>query len=266
MMYLGSLGRLIEIQCPTSLQDSRSGGFAFSTTLEGNVKAQVLPGGRRVWDVGLGQLTTPQDLQSLEQFSHGVWGPGPFVFVSADAPVTNMLTPGAASCDPVAGMRSTDRPDGPLFTPDGWAARSIRSTDTSQVLWFGEKHTPVFEGQPVTASAYVLGDNARVRIYWYDAAGSQLSTSTSSVSATASGVVRSWVTATPPVGAVSCRVRGVSTVQGAWPAITWTDQLMPRSSGQGCDRAVVHSVTKEVVRATDTQQFYSAGFTVTEVG
>lgn len=265
-MYLGTLGRLIEIKCPTRLQSSRSGGFAFSTTLEGKVKAQALPGGRRVWDVELGQLTTPDDLQILDQFASGIWGPGPFVFVAADAPVTNMLTPGAASCDPVAGMRSTDRPDGPLLTPDGWAARSIRSTDTSQVLWFGEQYTPVFEGQPVTASAYVLGDNARVRIYWYDASGSQLSTSTSSVAATASEVVRSHVTAVPPEGAVSCRVRGVSTVQGAWPAITWTDQLMPRSSGHGCLRAVVHSVTKDVVRATEAQQFYSAGFTVTEVG
>lgn len=265
-MYLGTYGRLIEVKCPTQLQESRSGGFAFSTTLEGKVKAQALPGGRRVWDVELGQLTTPQDLQVLEQFSHGMWGAGPFVFVPADAPVTNLLTPAAASCDPVAGMRSTDHPDGPLLTPDGWAARSIRSTDTSQVLWFGEEYTPVLPGRTVTASAYVLGDNARVRIYWYDASGSQLSTSTSSVSATASGVVRSWVTATPPVGAVSCRVRGVSTAQGAWPAITWTDHLMPRSSGQGCLRAVVHSTGKEVVRATGAQQFYSAGFVVTEVG
>lgn len=266
MMFLGSLGQLIEIKCPTSLQDSRSGGFAFSTTLEGNVKAQVLPGGRRTWDVGLGQLTKPDDLQNLEQFSHGVWGVGPFVFVSADAPVTNLLTPAAAESDPTAGMQSSASVDGPLLTPDGWAARSTRSNDTSHPLWFGTEFTPVVPGQRVTGAAYVLGAGARVRLHWYDHSGGSLGTHTSSVAASDSEVVRSYITARPPEGAVSCRLRAVDAVQAAWPTVTWTDDLKPRSPGNGCNRAVVHSVSKNVERATDAQQFYSAGFTVTEVG
>ena len=262
-MYLGTLGRLIEIKCPTSLQDSRSGGFTFATTLEGKVKAQALPGGRRVWDVELGQLTTPDDLQRLEQFAQGAWGAGPFVFVPADAPVTNVLPPRVASLDPAV-LSAATAPDGPLLTPEGWAARSVSRTQT--IGYFGTAHSPVVSGQPVTGAAYVLGADGGVRLYWYDRDGAQISWNTSPVRSTASEVVRSHVTALPPEGAVSCRLSFVFGAQAAWPTITWTDRLMPVSPGHGCDRAVVHGVSKDVVRATETQQLYSAGFTVTEVG
>lgn len=265
-MYLGSLGRLIEIKCPTSLQSSRSGGFAFATTLEGNVKAQALPGGCRTWDVELGRLTTPQDLQALEQFVNGAWGSGPCVFVPADATVTNVLPPAIADCDPVAGMSSNNAPDGPLLTPDGWAARSVRNNVPSSDLWFGADFIPLVGGTPVTAGAYLLGDGAYLSLRWYDASGGSLGSRNSAVVASANTVVRSWVTGTPPDGAVSFRLRAVNAVQGAWPTATFTDKLMPPSPGHGCLRAVVHGMSKDVVRATDTQQFYSTGFTVTEVG
>lgn len=265
-MYLGTLGRLIEIKCPTSLQSSRSGGFSFSTTLEGKVKAQALPGGRRVWDVELGQLTTPADLQTLEQFVAGAWGPGPFVFVPTDALVTNVLSPGVASCDPAAGMGSNTSPDGPMLTPDGWAARTVRVNSTNNILWFGDQYFPVIPGAPMTFAAYLLGPDAAARVYWYDENLNQLTFHTSDVTATSGSVVRSWRTVTPPEGAVSFRVRAVNAFQGAWPSVTWTDKLMPPSPGHGCLQAVVHGGSKGVVRATGTQQFYSTGFTVTEVG
>ena len=267
-MYLGTLGRLIEIKCPTALQSSRSGGFAFSTTLEGKVKAQVLPGGRRVWDVGLGQLTTPQDLRVLEQFTSGAWGSGPFVFVPADAPVTNLLTPQAADCDPAVGMLVANRPDGPMLTPDGWAARSIRHETSQGTIQFGTvgRGAPVIPGQPVTAAAYVRGGGARVQLIWLNTQGAIVGSAQSTVRATLNEVVRSHVTRTPPEDAVACRVQAVSCVQATWPTLTWTDLLLGHSPGHGCEAAVVHGVSKDVVHATDTQQFYSAGFTVTEVG
>ena len=267
-MYLGTLGRLIEVKCPTSLQESRSGGFAFSATLEGKVKAQVLPGGRRVWDVELGQLTTPQDLQVLEQFSHGMWGAGPFVFVSADAPVTNVLHPAAVRVDASAGLLSSNRVDGPLLTPDGWAARSLGHTSGQGTLQFGVSQgvAPVVPGESVTVAAYVLGADARVRLVWVDAAGAIAGSADSSVRATSTEVVRSHITRTAPSNAVGVRVQAASAVQAAWPTVTWTNTLMPVSPGRGCNQAVVHGVSHDVVRATEAQQFYSTGFTVTEVG
>lgn len=267
-MYLGTLGRMIKIKCPTALRDSRSGGFAFSTTLEGKVKAQVLPGDRRVWDVELGQLTKPEDLRVLEQFTRGTWGPGPFMFVPTDALVTNMLTPQAADCDPEAGLLAVNASDGPMLTPDGWAARSIRRREGQGTIQFGTvgSGVPVLPGQSVTAAAYVRGDSARVQLLWLDDQGKILGTMLSQVRGTTTDVIRSHVTGLPPTGAISCRVQVMNGVQATWPTVTWTDSLVGHSPGQGCQTAVVHDASKDVTRATDKQQFYSAGFTVTEVG
>lgn len=264
-VYLGSLGRLVKLPYVGSQQVQAEERYNFSSTLEGKRKAQVKPKGPRTWDLSADHYR-PNEHSLLSQFANGAWGNGPFVFVSADAPVSNMLTPAAASCDPALVNGATNSAGGPMLTPDGWAGRSYMNSDPAKLLWFGTGHTPVIPGMRVTVSAYLLGNGAAVRIYFYDATGVSLPSSTSTVSATAGTVVRSHVTREPPPGAVSCRVLAVNAIQGTRPAITWTPTLLDWADGQGCEKAVVHGVTRDQVLAVAGNTYSNLSFTVSEVG
>ncbi|WP_372699425.1 hypothetical protein [Arthrobacter sp. JSM 101049] len=270
-IYLGQLGRLVELKCPAQQQVAAEDRFSFQTTLEGRVKAQVRPVGRRTWQVGTSDATTPAQQGAIMSFLNGEWGPGPFVFVSADAPVTNMLSPDAASCAPgafTAGPGTAVGEAGPLLTPDGWAGRSY-SNNGAGAIFHGSEQVPVIPGSKATASAYVLGAGAFVRIAWYDAAGNGLGTASSTITATAGTVVQSWITATAPAGAASAFVCSVNATASALPALTWTDTLFPRSDGQGCPKAVVHGASRNLVLASREARggrYSNISFTVQEVG
>lgn len=160
MIYLGTLGRMIGIKCPASQQVQAVDRYTFNTTLEGRAKAQVQPTGRRVWDMSTSAATTPAQLSTLMQFAQGAWGPGPFVFVSADAPNANLLTPAASMCDPATSLFTQG---GPAELPDGtWSARSLLGDGVANVL-FGNVASPVLPGQPVSIGAWVQGSSARAR-------------------------------------------------------------------------------------------------------
>lgn len=266
-VYLGRLGRMIELWSTPSSQVEAEDPYSFQVTVEGNRRAQRKATGRRTWSVSA-EYSTPADVGVLSDFATGAWGPGPWVFIPADAPNANLLTPQAASCDPSAGWRVSNSAGGPLLTPDGWAPRSVQNNDITEVLWFGDEYVPVLPGRPVTVSAYVRGAGAAVRIYWYDEAGANVTSSTSTVTATAGSVVRSWVTATPPAGAVSLRVRAVNAAVGTRPSVTWGDVLHPWADGRGCLKAVVHAASSDSFLAGEGagRQFSSLSYTVTEVG
>src|SRR5690606_6650624 len=153
-----------------SQSGSPAGRYSLDTTLEGRVIAQARPVGRRVWDLQTSDATSPEGHSQLSMFAMGAWGPGPFMFVSADAPVTNMLTPGASTCmdDPVV-LPSIISKAGAVMLADGsWAASSYLNTDPVQNMWFGARDTHVIEGQAVTASAYVQGAGSRVYVGFWD--------------------------------------------------------------------------------------------------
>lgn len=265
-VYLGQIGRMIELWSTPSAQVQTDDRYTFLTTVEGKRRAQRRPVGRREWSVNADYSTTAE-AAALSDFASGAWGPGPFVFVSAEAPVTNMLTPAAASCDPAAGMGSTNSEGGPMLTNDGWAPRSIRSGSGADI-WFGDERVPIIEGEPVTVSAYVEGSGAAVRVTWYTADGSTLGSDTSRVTATAATTVRSWITVSPPAGAAALRVRAANAVRGSRPSVTRGELLYPWADGRGCSQAVVTAVGRDVVLAGRglNRQFESVSYTVTEVG
>lgn len=266
MIYLGSLGRMIGIKCPASQNVQAEERHSFSTTLEGRRKAQVKPTGRRTWSLQTSDATTPSEHSLLSQFANGAWGHGPFVFVSADASVTNLLTPDAADCKPGEHLGAILSQGSPLWTPDGWAASSFMKSTAGRV-YLGKDMTPIIQGQPVTASAYVRGEGAGVSIHWYDSTGAVVTSSFSSVLAGATNVVRSWVTQMPPATAVSCRASvGPACVQVARPAITWSDKMLPYGDGQGCMKAVVSAMSRDQVLAVQGNTYSNIGFTVMEVG
>lgn len=272
MIYFGAKGRLIGVRCPAVQRVDDSERYQFTTTLEGKRKAQVLPGeDRRVWDLGLGNVTTPDQAAVLRDLASGAWGYGPFVFVPAEGPNTNMLSPGVASCDPVAGLSPVNEPGGPMLTDDGWAPRSIARVDPPGYVHFGGDGitgaSPVLPKQTVTASAYVEGEGAATQVAWWDAEGRYLSADTSSVRAPAGlAVVRSWVTATAPAGAVFASVRAFNAVRAARPALSWSDRLLPFVDGRLAQKVVVDQVSSDLVYTLPGRTYQNLSFTVTEVG
>lgn len=268
-VYLGIPGRLVALKCPSDQGTPADDVFSFERTLEGRVKAQARRLSRRRWSVSVA-TATPSEVGALAAFASGEWGRGPFVWVSADAPVTNMLTPEQSLCDPstlyTAGVTAT----GPLnLGADGWAGRSFSNPTPATAFYFGQQSAPVMPGQQVTASAYVVGAGAQVRIRWVDANNSFISFSTSTADGVAGVARRVSVTAMPPAGAALAGVQAINATQGARPALTWTDALFEWSDGQGCPKAVIHGLDRSLVLALRTPgygRYADAGFTITEVG
>lgn len=265
MIYLGTLGRMIGIKCPSSQSVEHEERYSFQTTLEGRRKAQARPRGPRTWSLQTSDATTPEQAATLMQFAYGAWGPGPFVFVSADAPHTNMLTPSVSMCEPSENYEPNVTPGGPMATPEGMAGRSYLNNGSGLII-FGRDRSPVVQGVPVTGSAYVLGDKAYVRLNWYRADGSLLSQTNSPLRSELGIVQRMHVTGIPPVDAAGVIVSVVDGLQACKPALTWGGDVMPWSDGQGCARAVVSGLSRSQVLAAPGNTFSNVSFTVTEVG
>lgn len=270
--YLGMLGRLVPIYSNPTMDVSGDEAYAFTKTLEGRVKAQVRPVSRRSWELSA-RAASPTDVGTLNGFASGEWGMGPFVWVAPGAASVNLLTPEVARCGPQAVFSPTVSRAGPMsLGVDGWAGSSLTTSDPTATLWVGatKAPVPVIPGQPVTASAYMLGAGAKVRLHWYMGDGSLASqVVTSSGSGMAGTPQRLHVTAIPPAGAVSCTMSTTRALQIARPAITWTDKLFPWGDGQGCLNAVVSSIGSTVQAASlrDPGSNYSdMKFTITEVG
>lgn len=270
--YLGTLGRLVPIYSNPTMDVSSEGSYSFTTTLEGRVKAQLRPTSRRSWGLSA-RAASPTDVGTLSGFASGEWGTGPFVWVAPGAASVNLLTPEVARCGPQAVFSSTVSRTGPMsLGADGWAGSSLTTSDPNGTLWIGASKapTPVLPGQPVTASAYVIGAGAKLRLHWVAADGSAMSgTVISSGSGVAGAPRRLHATGMPPVGAVSCTASTTGAPQATRPAITWTDAMFPWGDGQGCLKAVVSAAgsTVEAASSRDPSRNYSdMKFTITEVG
>lgn len=273
MMYFGINGRLIGVKCPSVQRVDDGERYQFTTTLEGRRKAQVVPGARRrVWDLTLGDVTTPEQVSVLRGIASGAWGDGPFWFIPAEAPDTNLLEPGVASCDPAAGLASTNAPGGPMRTPDdGWLARSlVRSDAPAGLIHFGGSPgglTPAPKpGTAVTGAAFVEGVGASAQVAFWDAAGTFLSGVESFVRGTSGRAVRSYVTTTVPSGAVWVSVRAVDASRAAGPSLSWTDKIVEFSDGRGAAQVVVDQVSSGLVYTQPGRTYQNLSFTVTEVG
>lgn len=269
-VYLGTLGRLVELKCPADQATPADDVFTFTRTLEGRVKAQARPLSRRQWSVRAGKTSTPKEVGALAAFAAGEWGRGPFIWVSADAPVTNLLTPEQSLCDPSTLFSAGVTATGPLsLGVDGWAGRSFTNPAPVTPFYFGSEAAPVVPGQLVTASAWVVGAGSGVRVRWVDSAGVFISTSSSAGSGGAGVAKRVSVTAMPPANAAGAQVQATNASQAARPALTWTDTLFEWSDGQGCPKAVISGLDRQLVlalRDPNYGRYADASFTITEVG
>lgn len=266
--YLGKLGQLIPIYSNPSMGVSGIPARSFQTTLEGRVKAQVKPVGRRVWELSAA-YASPGELAALMGFVNGEWGNGPFVWVPPTAPAINLLAPGVASCGADAVMVPAVTVVGPLLCGDDWAGRSLANSAPASPMPFGPATIPIIPGKPVTGSAWVVGVGAKVRLDWKNAAGGTISSVASTGSGIAGTATRLSVTGTPPVGAVSCSLYGTATTQAARPAVTWTDHANEWGSGEGCAKAIVEAVDRTALTGSDLlsgRRDSNLSFTIREVG
>lgn len=276
MAYLGTLGRLVELRGINSQQVEAEDRYTFQATLEGRTKAQVRPVGRRKWELGTKDTTTPAQQGAIMAFVNGEWGNGPFVFVSADAPVMNMLSPLVAACDP-SEKWGVVTVGAPMLVEGAWTGRSYVANGSPNIF-FGTQvagaavpgeRVPVIPGGTVTGSVYVLGVGGYCRVAFYNSADVLISQVNSTVVGSAAAPVRSWVSAVVPAGAVSCRVLAIGATQAVRPAVTWTNTLFPWADGQGCPKAVLHGASRSLVMASHDLRggrYSNIGFTVTEVG
>lgn len=267
--FLGTLGRLIPIYSNPSMKVSGIPARSFQTTLEGRVKAQVRPVGRRVWSLSAA-YASPGELAALLDFANGVWGNGPFAWVPPTAPAINMLTPEVASCGPDAVRAAAVTAVGPLLLPDGsWAGRSLANSVPASWLMFGPSTVPVVPGTQVTASAYLVGAGSKAGVQFFNAAGSPITQFTSTASGVAGTATRLSVTATVPELAVACVVYGSSATQGASPALTWTPQVNEWGPGEGCSKAIVEAVDRTALTGSTLpsgRRDSNLSFTIREVG
>lgn len=270
-IYLGQLGRMIELKCPSSQQLAVEDATSFKSTLEGRRIAQVSPAaGRRSWQCQLSDASTPTQIAAVMSFINREWGPGPFVFVSADAPALNLLPPETASCDPALITNPAITEGGPmLLLGEDFAGRSYFNSTPSVNLSFTATSTPVIPGTKVTASAYLRGAGAQCFVSFWDEAGTFVQSFGSPADGVGGGTRRLSVTATVPAGAVRCAVYGVNATRGARPALTWTDTLMDWADGQGCPKVVIHGASRDLVMASRDPRggrYSNLSFTVSEVG
>lgn len=261
-VYLGSLGRMVKLPYVGSQQVQAEERYSFSSTLEGRRKAQVKPRAPRTWALSADHYR-PNEHSLLSQFANGAWGPGPFVFVPADAPHTNLLTPAVASLDP---SEVTATQGGPVQLPDGsWVARTVLGDGVGNVL-FGSTRSPLPPSGPVSAGAWVQGAGASVRLNWYDSSGAFVGSAISTVTSS-SGWVWSTISATPPAGAAGVIVSANKSSRATRPTLVWGSSTPSGwSDGQGCAKAVVSAMSRDQVLAVRGNTFSNVSFTVTEVG
>lgn len=266
MIYLGTLGRMIGVKCPASQQVTNADRYSFETTLEGRVKAQTRPIGRRAWQAELSAASSPGEISTLLGFVEGEWGAGPFYFVPAEAPITNLLTPSASLCLEVSRDNNVV-PGGPVdLGAEGVAGASYSQISTAgDGIFLGASVVPVLPGRTVTGAAWIRGGGGTVRLFWYDAAGTFMSSSVS-VPVGGSNMVRAAVSAAPPPGAVGCRLAAVGVIQASRPSVTWSDQVLPWSIGKGCNKAVIHAPAENLTIAAPGAVYSGLSFTITEVG
>lgn len=263
--YLGTLGRLIPIRCAAQ-PVSRADRYTTVTTLEGAVKTQRSKVGRRSWDVSLG-LAGREHVAALWGFDTGEWGLGPFVWVTPEAQLLNMLTPEQASCAPEAVTGASGSAGGPLLLPDGsYAGRSFMNSSPAFNIQFGTTMAPVLPGGAVTASAYVLGAGAKVGVSFHTADGTLISRALSTATGNATAADRVAVTAVAPANAAGALVYAAGTVQAARPALTWTQSVQGYGPGMGCPKAIIDGLSHDPRLLTDTSYRATASFTVQEVG
>lgn len=272
--YLGTLDAFGPVACPSS--ESRQIGRESTEVLVPAGSRVVFEAQRsfRSWSVSAGAMT-PGEVATWELFAHRVGMAPPFYWISAWAASHNLLPPrdSLVAPDTLAGpgVFST----APITLDTGETVRqsvAVSSDDATIGLGYDQRRfryrqIPVVEGTPITASVWVASNGAaRIVVYWRDIAGGEVEGRPyAQVSPGLGRVSRVSVTATPPVGAVSCELRVSNARVITRPAVTYTAEARPWTIGDGCYSAYVTDTTLSPLYITRGASYASSGFVVTEL-
>ena len=258
--FLGPLGGMVKLPCVSEIQSVRESRYRVSTSVEGVARAQLLPHPLpRAWQVS-SAVEDPGALDVVEAFSLGLYGAGPFAFVSCDAARLNVLTPAQSALTNM----------GPEFTPAGPVTVQGASLPVSAAVsipssWRGLVDVPVTAGVPVTASVWVQSATGApiISVGWI--VGGNIP-ATESVTGSSGGMWQrlTW-SGIAPAGATQLRLGVRSSVTAvAGPQVTWTREPAPYAMGRGAKSVIVESAQSVPIYLPGP---YSSGsYTVLEVG
>lgn len=172
----------------------------------------------------------------------------PYVLITADAQVSNVLTPERSVMSDLITPSALGLA-GAWVKEDGTWATITRTNPSAMFGALGLVRIgpapvpPTFTGRPVTIScqlATARTAGAYVILDWLDAAGAQVGAGVDGVAVAGMDMLRrSSVTATPPAGAVALRIGVAYAEVLAEPQVTWTGAVIPEwTVGNGADQVV----------------------------
>lgn len=269
LTYIGPLGGLVPLWGVNSLSINTERKSRELVTATGRRKVQRSSISRREWSVSTNELAKPEELAGLQDLELG--STPPWTWVDPYAQVTNMLSPEQSVLMPGTWSGSAFLEGGSAVGSDGvYSARSVSSGFPNTVI-FGYRDgvrddAAAIAGMPVCGSAYARGAG-RIRIYFYNFAGNQISNFSQGFNNTL--LSRVSIIRTAPVETASVRIALESVTRAAMPAITWSGSLLPWAVGHGCNRVIASGLSESITQAMSElngRRRASLSFTVREVG
>lgn len=258
--YIGALGGMVRLPCVSEIRSVRDPRYRVSMSVEGVARAQLRPRPLpRSWDVSA-EVEDPGALDVVEAFALGLYGRGPFQFVSCDAGRLNVLTPAQSA---LRNLSSEFSPAGPV-TIDGQSF-PVSASFSLASSWRGLVDVPVVAGVPVTASLYVQSSTGAPIISVAFFQGSTM-TDTQSVTGSSGGMWQrlTW-SGVAPAGATQLRLGVRSQVTAvAGPQVTWTRGPVRYAAGRAASSVIVEQASQVPIYLPGP---YSSGsWVVREVG
>lgn len=262
--WLGNLGRMVPVYSTPGMSISKELPRTYGTTLGGRRFVRSAPKGHREWPLSA-EGGYANELAAVQMFADGAWGDGPFWWLSPWAVGVNALTPDGSvlrHADLAGGTVGgpVQANDGTWFPVSAVTAGTVNAVARSRARGY----TAVPKGTVYTASLYVSAGQ-RVRVSEFDASLGTALASRQSAAGSGSGLSRVSVTGTATASTDALRLDVVGAGVCAGAAITLTPYLAPWGKGDGCEEAVVDSVSLDV-SVVNRVGWANQSFTVKEVG
>lgn len=231
--FIGPVGGLVEVPFTSSEPEDVPSRSTYRTALSGRVTEQRGPRGRRTWDCSI-DVSRPDDHHILDQVSAGMIGKGPYVWYSAMARVTNILTPDQSMM--MGGSWSGGAEGGAGVTSDSVRYLGSLTGGLDSVIFIRDA-IPVPSEHPLAVSVYVSTHPSKVawlHVTELDPEGATVGTPwTTSVPAD-THAHRAAITITTSPRTVSVRVMVTSALMVTLPSLSITSRPMGWSAGRGC--------------------------------
>lgn len=266
--FFGPVGGLVHVPFTSSEPEEVGSRSTYTQALSGRVTEQRGPRPRRKWDCSI-EISRPDDHHMLDQIAAGLFGPGPHVWYSAMARVTNILTPWESMFAENTWSRGAH--GGAGATSDGTPYVRSRTSDPSTTMALA-RDVAVPTQFPLAVSAYISthpSTAATLYVDEVDPEGAVVATHQASVAADR-WAVRAVVLFTSSVRTVAVRLRVSGALMMTLPAVSLTHRPMGWSAGRGCIAASINLGGSDPRFAFESKDGWgrreSRSFTIHELG